>query len=620
MSRILLLIGFIFCSFSILSQSDQQASVREATLLKVDMKKPFKAVNQISRILYAAKKDDDYKTQGLCYSKLAKVYEDIQELDLALERRNKASLLFRKSESIDLLLNENYEIGKLNLRLGSPESAIKIFEDCLAAKSTEDFDLLCKEGIADAELMLGDTAQSLKAYKEIEILNSGKEAISNSNIRVNAKQSNIYSSQKKIELANEAFEKASQNFNSEATKEEVEIIDAAKNKLIDVDPDNEIPVRKQNASQLMLAEAGKLPAIKESIAISKKLMEKGKLSEAESELNKSLELVEPINSKSDIKEIYKTSSELSALKGNYQKALEHLNRYEALTREITMVQEKERDVLIATLKEQLQIDIAERDNIISFNERQLFESRTKNKNNLIFLLSLLLVGAILSSAFIYRNIQARRKANEMLLLKSMHAQVNPHFTYNALNSVNNFIAKNDERAANKYISDFSKLMRSILYHSQKDFITLEEELESIELYLKLEHARFEDKFDYEINVDPTLVLNEYVLPPMFLQPFIENAVWHGIRYLDKDGFISLNVDALNDKLNITVTDNGIGRKKSKAIKTNNQEKYKSTGIKNVNNRIALINRLYNKNYVVQIEDLHPNQENTGTTVSITLSV
>jgi len=583
------------------------------------MDSPVKAVEQINEILTKAKDRADFKTQGECYAKLAEVYENINELELALERRNKASMLFRKSEAIDLLLQENYNIGKLYLLMSEPEEAINLFIDCLAAKSNQYLDLLCKEGIADAELMLGDTTRSLRVYQEIDSINNASNNISNSNIRINAKQSNILSSQNRIDLANETFNKAALNFSPDITEEEVELFDQAKEQLIRVDPENEIAFRQQSVSQSGLGKAGIPLALNESIELSKKLVEVGRLNEAEKVLSETIIAASNSKSNDEVKEIYKASSELNAIKGDYQKALADLERYEALYKKEAEQQEIERGELIEILKGQLKIDIEEKDNIISFNERELFESRTENKNTLIFFLSLLLIGAIVSSFFIYKNIVARRKANELLLLKSLRSQVNPHFTYNALNSVNNFVAKNDERATNKYISDFSKLMRSILDHSQKDFISLEEELDSIRLYLKLEHARFEDKFEYEINIDQSIELSAYMLPPMLLQPFIENAVWHGIRYLERDGFISVKVIPQDEQIKISIADNGIGRTKSKALKTMNQVKYKSTGIENVQGRLELINKLYAKDYAIQIDDLHPKQENTGTKVNVILS-
>ena len=194
--------------------------------------------------------------------------------------------------------------------------------------------------------------------------------------------------------------------------------------------------------------------------------------------------------------------------------------------------------------------------------------------------------------------------------------MNPHFIFNALNSVNSFISMNDTRQANKYLSDFSRLMRIVLENSQSDFVPLTEEVDTLELYLKLEHFRFQDKFDYDFYTDETLLNEEYAMPPMLIQPFIENAIWHGIRYKEGKGKLVVKLLAENDGLKMVIEDNGIGRKQSKALKTENQSQQKSTGMKNTKDRINLINDTYNSKIRLNIADLEG--EITGTRVEVFL--
>ena len=198
--------------------------------------------------------------------------------------------------------------------------------------------------------------------------------------------------------------------------------------------------------------------------------------------------------------------------------------------------------------------------------------------------------------------------------------MNPHFIFNALNSVNNFIAKNDEKAANKFLADFSRLMRKVLDHSQKDFISFDEEIELNELYLRLEHFRFRDKFDYSFKNDLAEKGLDLEVPPMLIQPFIENAVWHGLRYKEGKGQLDVRISAENGIHTVTIQDNGIGRSKSQALKTVNQKIYKSTGLENIERRVALINQLYQKNYAIEVTDLDPGAEETGTLVKIRIKV
>ena len=195
--------------------------------------------------------------------------------------------------------------------------------------------------------------------------------------------------------------------------------------------------------------------------------------------------------------------------------------------------------------------------------------------------------------------------------------MNPHFIFNALNSVNNFIAKSDERSANRYLSDFSTLMRAVLENSDEDFIPLSKELELLELYTKLEHSRFSDKFDYAIIVDEDIDIDAFQIPPMLLQPYIENAIWHGLRYREDKGFLKIELKQ-KDKfaLEISITDNGIGRKNSAALKTQNQKKQKSKGMGNIKKRIEILNDMYKDKVDVFISDLETN--GTGTKVLFTI--
>ncbi|WNH08969.1 sensor histidine kinase [Thalassobellus suaedae] len=215
-------------------------------------------------------------------------------------------------------------------------------------------------------------------------------------------------------------------------------------------------------------------------------------------------------------------------------------------------------------------------------------------------------------------IKQQRLANNLLALKSLRSQMNPHFIFNALNSVNSFIASNDERTANKYLTDFSLLMRAVLENSEEDFIPLEKEIELLQLYTKLEHFRFKDKFDYSIKVDEHININDFVIPPMLLQPYIENAVWHGLRYKKTKGFLEIRITQSNtDEIVITITDDGIGRQKSKALKTENQQKQNSKGMGNIKKRVAILNAMYKDKVDVFIDD-YKNEEDSGTKVAVTL--
>jgi len=262
-----------------------------------------------------------------------------------------------------------------------------------------------------------------------------------------------------------------------------------------------------------------------------------------------------------------------------------------------------------------QKDIEEFTSSVSISQRDYaLKQQTVARQQLIIygLLAIIAIIAV-TSFFIYKNAMASKRANQLLALKSLRSQMNPHFIFNALNSVNHFIATQDERAANQFLSEFSMLMRLVLENSQQDFISLQKEQEILSLYLKLEHYRFRDKFDYEIDLDQNLNAESIEVPPMLIQPYLENAVWHGLRYKDTKGKLSLRIRKQDQNLVVEVCDDGIGRKKSAELKTENQKKHFSVGLKNIGERLAIINKMYKTNYHVSVTDP---KSGSGTEVKI----
>ena len=140
----------------------------------------------------------------------------------------------------------------------------------------------------------------------------------------------------------------------------------------------------------------------------------------------------------------------------------------------------------------------------------------------------------------------------------------------------------------------------------------------LQLYTKLEHFRFQDKFDYSIEVDETIDTEDFQIPPMLLQPYIENAVWHGLRYKTEKGHLKISIAPKSkDEITITITDDGIGRERSKALKTSHQKKQNSKGMNNIKKRVAILNEMYRDKVDVFIEDFQQ-LDDVGTKVIVTL--
>ncbi len=301
--------------------------------------------------------------------------------------------------------------------------------------------------------------------------------------------------------------------------------------------------------------------------------------------------------------------------GQYDKALDIYKRYMRLSDSFKSLQTGNEEASLALNKEFLKQE--QRIKGLLSNQKEK-EASIKRQRNIVWTLTGgLLVFAILTWSLV-RNIGQKKKANMVIKLQSLRTQMNPHFIFNSLNSVNNFIAKNDERSANKYISDFSKLMRTVLKNSDRDFVGLATEIETLGIYLELEHFRFGDKFDYELQVSPNVEPETVQIPPMLIQPYIENAIWHGLRYKEEKGMLEVKFFIEDKKLYCTIYDNGIGRKKSSELKTTHQKSYQSTGIKNTKERIELLNKLHKTSLGISITDVEEKGVATGTMVRISL--
>ncbi len=257
------------------------------------------------------------------------------------------------------------------------------------------------------------------------------------------------------------------------------------------------------------------------------------------------------------------------------------------------------------------------DEITLLSQENQIQSFKIGRNRLILFsviaISILLLFILM--LFLRQNrIKSGRKVAEFKQ-RLLRSQMNPHFIFNSLTSVQSFIMQHDEIKASIYLSRFSELVRSILSNSQVEMITLEEELNTIENYLELQKIRFPEKFDYSISVDKGLNPESINLPPMLTQPFIENAIEHGFRLISHKGQIDLNFSLRHGFLIVQITDNGIGRQRSMEIKTQKEKDHKSLATLITLERINTINKKHKKKIRFEIVDLIDDQgQGTGTKV------
>ncbi len=264
-------------------------------------------------------------------------------------------------------------------------------------------------------------------------------------------------------------------------------------------------------------------------------------------------------------------------------------------------------------------------------EKELVNVKLQRRNNFIIFSALI---AILGGALLYFAYQgqrqkslisiqnARQKEQDLQIqviekeLLALRSQMNPHFLFNSLNSINDYIINEDSRLASRYLAKFSQLMRTILNNSREKLITLEEEIKANRLYVEMENLRFSEQFDFTINVDDKINTKKYLIPSMLIQPYLENAIKHGLRNSHKKGKLSLSIQQENEKLKIIIEDNGVGRAEADRINKNKRGRHRSHAMSITSDRIKLFNQIYNLDAHVEVID---NTQPTGTMIILTIT-
>ncbi|PCH76542.1 MAG: sensor histidine kinase [Flavobacteriaceae bacterium] len=613
-------------SKSTTSSFEHYMSKARATLSK----NPEKSISFIEAGLGVLTLSDANVAQAKAYDLLGDAYKKLKQFDLA-EHSFKTSLKHAYTSDTQLKLAKIYAIN------GKIEESNKEYRFLLNKNINPMQRMIIQEGLGDNLSVLNELRKAEEYYeKSLDIAKvlDDNLYIANLNSKIGAC---------KVNLGN----KSGAKINFEATMESAASMAIPQQALLSntianhykeqQDFDKEIEFRSQ-ALEVLEQDDDALSSLQSSVSqvsVSSLNLDLGKAYANKKAYKKAIPFLE--KSKLEAKASNNTELEKKAVEnlsdaykniGDYKKALASYQDYVLLVD--ALYKQKEADIKAAIrlgkdlTNKQNRINSLEKDRELATSKYDLYTKGQeltvesyKRQRVIIYSLIVGLLLMLLSLFFMYRSNKQRKLANNLLALKSLRSQMNPHFIFNALNSVNSFIAQNDERAANRYLTEFSKLMRNVLNNSEKDFIVLGEEIELLELYLRLEHQRFEDKFDYELIIDPNIETNKFLIPPMLLQPYIENAVWHGLRYKKSLGKLTVAMHKKEPNcVEIVITDNGIGRSASKALKTDNQKKQESKGMNNINERIAILNDMYGDRVTVSVADLL--EDGSGTKVVLVL--
>jgi len=307
-------------------------------------------------------------------------------------------------------------------------------------------------------------------------------------------------------------------------------------------------------------------------------------------------------------------SETEELRGNYNTALA-LYKESAVYKDSIFNDENKKKV--AALENKRLAEIKDKEIQLLNKDKALQASEIKRQT----IIKNIVIGAVIVAAvitfFFMRSYNRRRKTTfgKQVLeteMKALRAQMNPHFIFNSLHSINKYVMENDKENASAYLSKFSKLMRLVLENSRQQEVPLESDLSALELYMQLESLRFQNKFQYIIEVDPSIDKENTLIPPLLLQPFAENSILHGIQNKE-GGLIKINISAAeNNMMRCTVEDNGTGRTVPETEQEQKfEKKRKSLGMKIMEERLYIINQLKRAKAAVNIFDLKDAENRPG---------
>jgi tetratricopeptide (TPR) repeat protein len=598
--------------------SNAKNLIEEANDLKLN--NPDQALTKVKEALGLSIAQGDVLNEARCYLLIGEINENIIEWKLANENYNRAYTALKTSYSS----SSEYEnalrgLGVTNLKLGNFEQSLTFFEELLSLRLSPAERNERHLDVSEVYYQMGDYANALRQLDNLSV--SPKIADPSFDAKVESQRAKIYARTNDIENTRKSFglslnslrESPAPSSNDKAdlqdTKEEITQALREQKRY-----DDEIALRNQSV-QFNLETKNLGEVTKDKVEISKSLSAKGENTAALREIEEAARIADTLDNPREQANAFLVLADLYEKNGKGPQALNAYKKYSTAVTEVEKLNEKELQQRSALIMQQRDIEELTKNVSLGRQEETIEQATVFRQRLIIYGLTFILMITAVTSYFIYKNARASKIANELLALKSLRSQMNPHFIFNALNSVNHFIAQQDERTANKFLSEFSQLMRLVMENSQEDFIPLNKEQEILLLYLKLEHYRFRDKFEYEIKMDESINVESIAVPPMLIQPYIENAVWHGLRYKETKGKLSLHFLKEGGHVLVKIQDDGIGRKRSAEIKTQNQRKHNSTGIKNIQERLAIINRVYKTNYQVTIEDA---PTGTGTHVSIFL--
>jgi len=633
-----ILILFLFSNFNY-SQNITPTFKKKVDSLITAAPKTYQEIDKVLReyrkdstlLIYVNNKSKAKKYlygQAYANNQLGRIYRDISLYPKALSLFEEALKISIEANSIEFRIYSLNMISVVHRRTDAVKTALDYSQEALElAETVSEPSIGLKRSINVSLNSIGNIYQMLEQYDlaiakfkrsmilERELDNKLGLAINHQNI------GECYEAQGKLELALQNYRK-SLVYN--------EIIDSEKGKIICNYSIAHVYVHNGKINKAINLFQTNL---KKAIALGDKkiittiyinlgwaLIRLGDYDSAEINLEEGLNLAKTYDLDSEIAEANKFLSELWIKRDDYEKGMRYFKESKKYEERITNALNL-RYVNDMILRYESQMRAKQFERLAEENESVRLKLR-KNRTMLIIIgiFLVLLIGILY---ILYRQSQLNAEKKLLTLEQSMlRSQMNPHFLFNSLNSIKLYIINNEKKNAVHYLNKFSKLVRKILEASSQKEISLAEELETVELYMNIENIRFSNEINFNIHIKDDLDTHNIKIPSLILQPFLENALWHGLS--SKDGTKNIDLEIRKGKngfIEIIILDNGVGRDAAEKIKNAKVLKRKSVGIDITKERLANFSRDYENYFHVEIIDKY-NEKNqsTGTQIIIYIPI
>ncbi len=586
---------YINQSFKTLKKSNAKAKTAELYLLKSELhlsnKQKDSALQSVDKAIKYARRITDRTILALCFNQQARILEEFQQVELSVAKNILALQLATENGNNSLISQFSNEIGSTQLAIHNLNEANRFFKQALqAATNIND-----QRQIAIARINIAKLEFEHKNYKK---------AIHDA------------------EAALAIFERIKDVGNLGKTHNVIGTI------YKDVKDFNQAALNF-NQALIYFEQTGDLNNIANVYHnVGAVFFAQGKYKNAISYLNRSIELSQNHSFTTQWYNNYKSLSDVYKALGQFDKALFYNEKYiqymdssnyEQAAAKIAelneLYQAEQRDRLILNQADELQRQNQEK----ALTNVMLENAELRNNMQAYVILGfgiiILLAGIIIF--YRWKQNQLKQQQREVEMAQTLlRTQMNPHFVFNAMSVIQSYIYENDIKNSTKFLVNFSRLMRLILENSSKEEIPIHLEEEILTKYLETQKLRFEERFDYEVKIDPELKLNQVMIPPMIIQPFIENSIEHGqLHTIEQGGFIHIHFRRNNNMLEVELIDNGIGRKESE--KNRKSKEHTSMAMSITKQRIDSLNKKYKTEGFLDIQDLNK-MLHTGTKILLSL--